>query len=102
MFLDLTSLSAATWLPGPLASELFLFCFVCFLGPHLWHMEGVALELQLPATATATWDLSHIYDPRHSSQQCRILSPLSKARDGTRILMDPSLVCKLMSHSGNS
>ena len=32
---------------------LFCFClFVCFLGPHLWHVEvprlGVELELQLP------------------------------------------------------
>ena len=38
--------------------------FLCFLGPHLWHMEvpslGVQLEPQLPAytTATATSDLS--------------------------------------------
>ena len=31
----------------------FAFCFICFLGPPLWHMEvprqGVELELQLPA-----------------------------------------------------
>ena len=39
------------------------------------HMEvarlGVELELQLPvyATATPTWDLSHICDLRHSSRQ---------------------------------
>ena len=42
-----------------------LFCFLgfclfvfCFLGPHPWYMEvprlGVKLELQLPASATAT------------------------------------------------
>ena len=29
----------------------------------------------------------------HSSQQCWILNPLSKARDWTQILMDPSQVC---------
>ena len=34
-------------------------------------------------TATATQDLSHIFDLHHSSQQCRILNPLSEARDGT-------------------
>ena len=43
----------------------------------------VASELQLPAyaTATATQDLSHIFDLPHSSQQCWILNPLSKAKD---------------------
>ena len=40
------------------------------------------------ATATATQDLSHVYDLHHSSQQRRILNPLSKARDGTCVLID--------------
>ena len=42
---------------------------------------GIKLELQLPAytTATATWDLSCIYDLHHSSQQCQILNSLSEA-----------------------
>ena len=46
---------------------------------------GVQLELQLPAytTATATPDLSRVYDLHHSSQQHRVLSPLSEARDRT-------------------
>ena len=67
-----------------------------FLGPHLWHTEvprlGVESELQLPAyaTATAAQDLSCICDLHHSSWQCRILNPLSEARDGTQVLMDPS------------
>ena len=41
-----------------------------------------ASELQLPAyaTATATWDPSRVH-PHHSSQQCRILNPLSEVRD---------------------
>ena len=45
----------------------------------------VKLELQLPAyaTATAMWDPSHICDLHHSSQQCWIPDPLSKARDQT-------------------
>ena len=79
---------------------LFLFFwFFCLLGPHLGHMEvprlGVQLELELPAyaTATVTQDLSNVCDPHHSSQQPRILSPLSKARDGPHVLMDASWVC---------
>ena len=40
------------------------------------------------AIATATPYLSHICDLYYSSQQCQILNPLSKARDGTHIFMD--------------
>ena len=48
---------------------------------------GVELELQLPTTATAMPDPSHICDLHHSSQQHRIPDPLSEARDRTLILM---------------
>ena len=78
------------------SSDFVLFCFVCFLGPHLQHMEvprlRVQLELHLPAyiTATATRALSHICDLHHSSQQHQILNPLSEARDQAHILMDAS------------
>ena len=53
---------------------------------------GAKAELQLLAyaTATATPDPSHVFDLHHSSRQCRILDPLSEARDGTHILIDPS------------
>ena len=42
----------------------------------------VESELQLSAytTATATPDLSYIYDLHHNSQQLQILNPLSEAR----------------------
>ena len=62
-------------------TTIILFFFLVFLGLHLQHMEvsrlGVESELWLLAyvTATATPDL------HHSSQQCRILNPLSEARD---------------------
>ena len=75
---------------------LLLLLLFCLLGP--WHMEvprlGVQSELQLPAytTATATQDPSCICDLHHSSQQRRILNPLSRAGDGTHILMDTSQV----------
>ena len=54
---------------------------------------GVELELQLPAHATATSDLSCICDLHHSLRQRRILNPLSEARDQTHILMVPSQIC---------
>ena len=55
---------------------------------------GVELELQPPAyvTATVTPDLSRICDLHHSSQQGQLLNPLSKAGDGTCILVDTSQI----------
>ena len=54
----------------------------------------VESELQLLAytTATATWDLSHVFDLHHSSQECQILNPLSKAGDRIHMLMDTSWI----------
>ena len=55
-------------------------------GPYPQHMEvprlGVKLELSLPAytAATATQDPNLVCDLHHSSRQCRILNPLSKAK----------------------
>ena len=54
------------------------------------------------STATATMDLSSIYNLHHSSCQHWILNLLREAQDGTRILMDTSRVCNLLSHNGNS
>ena len=71
------------------------FCFCCFLGLHLQHMDvhrlGVQSELQLPAyvAAATTSDQRRVCDLHHSSQQCQILNPLSKARDRTCNLMVP-------------
>ena len=90
-------------------SFYFLFYFVLFiiLGANLRYMEvprlGVESKLQLLAytTTTLTWDLSHIFNLHHSSQQRRILNPLNEARDGTHFLVDTSWVLNLLSHSGN-
>ena len=60
----------------------------------MWHMEvpkpGVESELQVLAypIASATPDLSRIWDLHHSSLHLQILDPLNEARDGTHILMD--------------
>ena len=81
-----------------LAASLYFIFFSCFPGPYSQHMEvprlGVELELELPAyiTATATPDLSHIYNLHCGSQQCWILNPLSEARDWTCIFMDTSWI----------
>ena len=79
-----------------------LFCFVCllacFLGLHSQHMKvprlGVESELQLPtySTVTATQDPSCICNLHHSSRQCQIPDPLSKAKDQNCGLMDTSQI----------
>ena len=84
------------------------FFFLHFLQPHLRHVEvvrlGIKPELQLLAyaTAMAMHDLSLIWDLHCNLQQCQILEPLSKARDGTCNLMDTSQVHNPLSHNKNS
>ena len=53
---------------------------------------GVESEVQLPAytPATATPDPNCICDLRRSPRQRGSLNPLSEARDGACVLMDPS------------
>ena len=69
---------------------------VLFPPPHPWYVEvprlGVKLELQLPActTATAMQDLRRICDLHHTSRQCQILNPLSRARKRIQVFMDTS------------
>ena len=82
--------------PGGCSSR-FLPFFLYFFQPYTQHMKGPRLrvpsELQLPAytTATAAQDLSFIFNLYCSSQQHRILNPLSEARGGTCILTDTML-----------
>ena len=85
-----------------------LIWFDLIFGLHLRHSEvprlGVESELQLPvyATTTATQDPKLICNLHHSSRQCQILNPLSKAKDQTHVLMDASQVCWPLSRNGNS
>ena len=65
---------------------------------------GVDLELELPAyytKAAAMPYLNHLCDLHCSLQQHRVLNPLSKARDQTRILIDTSWVLNALSHNKN-
>ena len=78
--------------------KMELWIHLLVLRPHLWHMEGPRLgaesEPQLPAytTATAMPDPSRVCDVHHSSWECWIFNPLSKARDQTHVLLDTSWV----------
>ena len=73
---------------SPLLHFSFIYLFF-FAGAHPGHMEiprlkqGLELELQLQAyaTATAMQDPSRVCDLHHSSQQCRILNPLSRVKN---------------------
>ena len=79
-----------------LVSTYYSFFFFLFRAPPAAYRCSQARGLiGAAATATATRDLSHV------SQQHRILNPLSKARNRTRIFMDSSRVPNPLSHSGN-
>ena len=72
-----------------------------FFWPHSRHMDvsrlAVESELQPPVYTTAMLDLSSI-----CVLHGKILNPLSKARDQTRILTDTSRVHNPLSHDRNS
>ena len=60
---------------------VFFVC-VCFLGLHRGHMEvprlGVKSELQMQAAATATQDLSCVFDLHHAHTNTRSLTHCSR------------------------
>ena len=79
-----------------------LFCFVCFFGPHLQHMEVPRLGSNRSCSSWHTPQPQPQPQPRgiwaesdlhHSLPQHHILNPLSKTRNRTCILMDTSQVC---------
>ena len=92
-----TSFKVSSCLNPSLLSMPFIYLFLfiyCFLELHPQHMEtprlGVQSELQSPTytTAPAMPDPSHISRLYCSSQQRRILDPLSEARgQGSWILV---------------
>ena len=66
-----------------------VFFFFSFQGPLVTY-GGSQAKGQIGATAyttaTATWDLSRVYELYHSSWQHQILNPLNEARDQTCII----------------
>ena len=83
--------------PNTLHPYWFFFFFCLFRATPMAYGDSqarVESELQLLAysTATATSNPSRICDLHHSSQQHQVCNPLSKARDWTHILIDPSWV----------
>ena len=64
-------------------------------GPHWPHMEVPRLGVQSPQPTPqpTAWDPSCVCDLHHSSQQCQILNPLSKAGDQTCNLIVSSQIC---------
>ena len=51
------------------------------------------VELELAYTTATAVDLNRVCDLHHSSQQRQVLNSLSKARDGTCVLVDTSQSC---------
>ena len=82
----------------PILSILvFLFCPFAFsrAAPAAHgrsQARGLIGAVAAYTTTTATQDPSRICDSHHSSRQCQILNPLSKARDQTHNLMVPSQI----------
>ena len=80
-------------------NETFIYLFVCLFraAPAAYggsQARGSNWNCKLPAytTTTAPQDPSCVCDLHHSSWQCRILNPRSKARDQTCVLMDASQI----------
>ena len=71
---------------------IFFFLSFCLFRAAPVAYGGSQARSLIGATDTATRDPSCVFDLHHSSQQCQILNPLSKARDPTRNLMVPSQI----------
>ena len=86
-----------------LLPPLFLLFKVALTAYGGFQARGLvrAVAAGLPHSHTMQ-DLNHVFDLHHSSQHCRILNPLSKARDGICILMDASQIRCPLSHDGNT
>ena len=81
--------------------DIFFFCWLFRATPAAYWVES-ELQLLAYATATAMWDLNTTCNLHHSSWQCQILHPLSKAESRTHILVDISRVRSPLNLSGNS
>jgi len=81
----------------PYLVSFFLFFFFCLFAiswaaPVAYGGSQARGLIRAVARATATLDPSRVCNLHHSSQQCRIVNPLSKGRDRTHNLMVPSRI----------
>ena len=82
---------------------LFIYLFICFYFYFLLFRATLVayggsqargrVRATAFATATTTQDPSCVCNLHHSSRQCQILNPPSKARNLTRNLIVPSWIC---------
>ena len=65
---------------------------------------GVQSELQVPAyaTAIAMWEPNRIFNLHHSSQQRRIINPLTEQGKGSNPHPERHYVLNLLNYNGNS
>ena len=82
----------------------FFFFFLLFKATPATYIGSQASgRVGAYTRATATSDLSRVCNLHHSSRHCRLLNPLSGARDGTCNLMIPSRIrflCSMMGTPG--
>ena len=78
----------------PYTCFIYLFTYLAVPTAHgsSKARDWIRARLRAYATTTAMWDPSHLCNLHHSSQQCWIPDPLSKARDWTHILMGTSWI----------
>ena len=79
---------------GLLGSPFFFFFYFFRAAPVAYRSSQARGIIGAVAASLhhSNWDPSHIINLHHSSWQHLILNSLSKARDGTRVLMDASQV----------
>ena len=78
-------------IPGSYGNSLFrFFFFYLFMAAPMAYGGPTGAVAACLCQSHSNPDLSHVYDLHHSSQQRRILKPLSEARNGS--LMDASWV----------
>ena len=84
-----------------LSLSFFFFFFLLFRATPTAYVSSQA-RAQIGANITAVPDPSRVYDLHHSSWQCQIFNPLSKANFQIHVLMDTSWFHNLLSHNRNS
>ena len=93
---DLKMRTIPSWGTGQVCRHLLIrlcdFFFFCLFRVAPVAYGGSQARGPIHTRATATWDLSCVYDLHHSSRQRWILNPLNQAGDGACILLHASQI----------